>query len=492
MLPSNPSQRLSIQPRDNSYGIGILEKTPKDYKYDLSEADLAYRATDRGLFRTWRGQDPTTVGAAQYSYGDCFCGAGGTAVGALQAGLRVAWAFDRDADACNTFRRNHPEARVDTAEVTDFNSLHGDDYCDIIHVSTVCKPFSPANTGVGRRDPTSLAGRNDETNEAAMYCISELLEKSKCRVATAEQTFGLLTHHRDSFTRFIGQFTTSNFSVRYKIMDLATYGVPQHRKRLIVFAACPGGILPEFPSATHGPGPGRLPFVTIAACLSGLRSDHTEHHPIPLSVVTGPYDANTLLQGLISCGGTNNAHPSGTRKFTVRELAMLQTFPADFQFGAGQSKTAKTIQIGNAVPPAAARSWYTGIIRDLKREDTRHSQRQNMQSGLGTFESAAKTGEAATVITLDIDSEMQESPGSTELVGVLGQLTASDDGEDDDDDVDANFFDARELNASVEVTNEESEETDVDEQEEEEEEWNVVSSQEVVIIDTIIDLTEAD
>lgn len=418
-----------------------------------AEADSAFRITDRGLYLAWRGQGPPAIAASRYSYGDCFSGAGGNAVGARQAGLRVAWAFDRDMDACNTFRRNFPEALVDTAEVADFNSLTGDQRCDIIHISTVCKPFSPANTGVGRRNPASLAGMNDEMNEAAMFCISELLEKSKCRIATAEQTSGLLTHHRRGFfKRFISQFTASNFSIRYEIMDLAEYGVPQHRKRLILFAACPGGVLPDFPPATHGPGR-RWPFVTIAACLAGLRSHHTEHHPIPLRVPVQPYSADTLLRALISCGGTSNAHPSGTRKFTIRELAGLQTFPFDFQFGAGQSKTVKKSQIGNAVPPVASRRLNTVIVQALKDDDIRYSQPQRMKTELGTFESAMSRSKVAAVINLDVESDMQGSPNSTELIGVLDPPIAS---VNDDNDMADGSFDVEKFNASMEMADEAS------------------------------------
>ena len=62
------------------------------------------------------------------------------------------------------------------------------------------------------------------------------------------------------------------------------------------------------------------------------------------------YAGNLPLRNTITCGGSPNDRPSGTRGFTIRELACLQIFPLEHRFGRGKKKP-----IGNAVPPIVAK-----------------------------------------------------------------------------------------------------------------------------------------
>ena len=66
----------------------------------------------------------------------------------------------------------------------------------------------------------------------------------------------------------------------------------------------------------------------------------------------------------ITCGGNDNCHPSGTRYFTVRELACLQGFPLEHRFGKRERR-----QIGNAVPPVMAKVFFEQVIRALRAAD---------------------------------------------------------------------------------------------------------------------------
>ena len=48
---------------------------------------------------------------SNYTFADGFCGAGGTSVGARDAGLHIKWAFDHDGDAIDTYALNHGRVR---------------------------------------------------------------------------------------------------------------------------------------------------------------------------------------------------------------------------------------------------------------------------------------------------------------------------------------------------------------------------------------------
>ena len=69
----------------------------------------------------------------------------------------------------------------------------------------------------------------------------------------------------------------------------------------------------------------------------------------------------------MASGGTYDIHPNGLRKFSVRELASISTFPSMHLFHG--SKTAKKKQIGNAVPPKMAEAILRSAIKSLETVD---------------------------------------------------------------------------------------------------------------------------
>ncbi|KAI4236866.1 MAG: hypothetical protein LQ349_002282 [Xanthoria aureola] len=76
--------------------------------------------------------------------------------------------------------------------------------------------------------------------------LGRLLDIAKPRVVTLEQTAGLMRlgyrggRHSNSFDQFINQFTSRGYNIALKIFNMAEFGLPQHRKRLIIIASCPG------------------------------------------------------------------------------------------------------------------------------------------------------------------------------------------------------------------------------------------------------------
>ena len=163
-----------------------------------------------------------------YTFGDAFCGGGGMSSGARSAGFFNKWGFDVNAQAVATYRKNFPKTTIYQAFVDEFLKLQLDDLCvDVLHLSPPCQPHSPAHT---------IAGRNDDANEASGLCISECLSASKPRFVTLEQTFGLV-NRPNWFTAMIMQFTAMGFSVSWRILRCIQYGVPQVRRRLVLLGS---------------------------------------------------------------------------------------------------------------------------------------------------------------------------------------------------------------------------------------------------------------
>ncbi|OGM50213.1 C-5 cytosine methyltransferase DmtA [Aspergillus bombycis] len=304
----------------------------------------------------------------QYTFGDGFCGAGGVSCGARRAGLYNKWAFDKSKHAISTYRLNFEHAYCELSDI--FSFLTSDDEflrVDVSHSSPPCQTFSPIHT---------IEGIHDDANSACIFSSLNLIKRVKPRVHTLEETNGLLSlgRHRDTFYRVINDFIETGYSVRWCILRLIEYGVPQIRKRLIVIASGPGETLPPFPRPSHGPGLREDPHIHEA--ISNIPLE-TANHDVQAALSRGfnkpPYDPYQPAR-TITCGGGDNYHPSGRRKFTHREYACLQTFPLNFRFGPHEVLK----QIGNAVPPSLAEAMYKEIVRTLQETDEEDA-RRNMR-----------------------------------------------------------------------------------------------------------------
>ena len=351
------------------------------------EADERYRVDERGLRNGWRGsrvvpgggysteQEVFTldgkyekVRVQKYTVGDAFCGGGGITRGAFMAGLHCVFGFDCNEDAINTYRANF-EAKgtlgllesVDAflCRVERLGFLDRQVYMvDILHISPPCQFFSPAHTVAN--------DEKDAENEAVIFSVQQLLQTLKPRIVTVEETFGLLRHF-EHLSALVNIFVSVGYSVRWKICNLANWGVPQQRKRLLFIAAGPGERLPPFPKPTHGEGLKKP--VTIRNTLDSIPRCATRQE-IPTGGVwpKNPFSADTLSMTLTCNGGQNNYHPTGTRAYTIREIASLQTFPWYHVFP-GKILTVARRQIGNAVPPLVGKAMYQEIIKVLKETD---------------------------------------------------------------------------------------------------------------------------
>jgi DNA (cytosine-5)-methyltransferase 1 len=136
-------------------------------------------------------------------------------------------------DGCNfcikTLTRNFPEAKVYHTWTDKFATLEEDLRVDILHLSPPCQIWSPAHT---------RPGINDEQNFASLFAVMALVSKVKPRIVTLEQTFGIMARRFEaSFNSLIHCFTSLNYSVSWQIVQFKELGLPQNRRRLIIFAA---------------------------------------------------------------------------------------------------------------------------------------------------------------------------------------------------------------------------------------------------------------
>lgn len=166
----------------------------------------------------------------KYTFGDCFCGAGGASQGAQNAGLTVTWGVDKEAAACETWMANFPRADCYEYAIEEFLDHTGalKLYVDILHLSPPCQFWSPAHTN---------EGKDDEANEAALYTVGKIIKTVRPRIVTLEQTLGLFTHHPTAFYQLVDMIKSAGYNVSYLAADFAEYGLVQARNRLVIIAA---------------------------------------------------------------------------------------------------------------------------------------------------------------------------------------------------------------------------------------------------------------
>jgi len=329
-----------------------------------------------------------------------FCGAGGMGLGFKMAGINTAFAFDADADAVRTFRRNvSAQSEVfdinDPALIRTLNKkLPDTPYC--IAAGPPCQGFSHQRRGEAADPRNQLVIRYaDVVAKLRVPPVAIILEN----VTDLE-----LPRGREILQKFLQKIRALGFRDFRHTLVSTDYGVPQLRHRIIIVA-----IRESFAKFYSGPVPltgARWP--TIGEALSGLPdaengsaeetkiANHEASAEGPLNKrriafvdmgsgrkaipadlqlpchansyrghrdVYGRLDwfsqARTLTGGFDSFTRGEYAHPFLHRSITAREAARLQGFPDDFVFEGNRAAVRK--QIGNAVPPPMAYAVATAI-----------------------------------------------------------------------------------------------------------------------------------
>lgn len=321
---------------------------------------------------------------------ELFAGAGGAALGLEAAGFEHAALCEWDADACATLRAAGlgPVVQGDVRDLDAIAATVGPEPVDLLWSSFPCQAFSTA----GKR-----RGAADERN--GWPWTVDAIDRFRPRWFLAENVYGLLTHstegHPDPFacprcyfeTVILAQLRERFAHVGWWLLDAADFGVPQHRRRVIIWAGS-APLVP--PRRTHGPGMFTRPWVSMAealgigvdACgttgsfdrrqikringpsptvtISAGRAAPWGSAGVPFVVAageTGEGRPRTMDRAAPTISGQGNAYllntaPTGSRRLTVAECATLQDFPVGHPFQG--TKTARYRQVGNAVPPRLA------------------------------------------------------------------------------------------------------------------------------------------
>ena len=300
-----------------------------------------------------------------------FSGAGGLDLGLVQAGNEVVWANDIDKDAVETYRSNiSQDILLGDISTIDFDSIPDG---DVVVGGFPCQGFSLANM---RRSV------DDERNLLYKYCLKMLVAK-RPRYFIAENVRGILNIGGGTvLEQILSDFQDAGYFVSVNKINMADYGVPQKRIR-VVFLGTRKDLGSEsvlsIPAKTHSDDPkDKLPgWISIQQALEHF-PEPSESGDIPNHVASSyklsfrnftghrPTDPakpspTILARGNGKGGVVAIPHYNGKRRLTVRESACVQTFPDDFVFSGKLNSCYR--QIGNAVPVAFGRLLGDELIK---------------------------------------------------------------------------------------------------------------------------------
>ena len=346
-----------------------------------------------------------TVGAV-----DLFSGAGGLALGLQAAGAQVHLGSDFWEPAANTYRANfpdHPFMQCDARELTELHVTETGVTTGpwIMAGGPPCQGFSSAGVRKGGDPRNTLVGRYAE------YAASLLPD-----VVLFENVEGFLTAEGGRYlVGLLDPLIEAGYRVSLRKVNVANFGVPQLRKRVVGIAALHRDPVDlEFTHRAFGApgtslvGHGLPATMTVADAISDLPTpsvskpgaptwhwkrppsereferisllqpgqtmrdlpEHLQHASylrranrrvadgMPTERRGGaPAGMRRLVPDEPSKAITGAAtrefiHPDQHRSLTLREAARLQTFPDDFEF-VGSAQHVATM-IGNAIPPRFA------------------------------------------------------------------------------------------------------------------------------------------
>ena len=335
---------------------------------------------------------------------DLFCGAGGLSYGMQRAGVEILAGIDLDPACKYPFETNVTakfcELDVATLTASFLANLFQDGSARVLAGCAPCQPFSSyTNNAASRRQEWHLLSK-----------FGRLVTDLRPEIVTMENVPRLMKHN--VFEDFVATLDRMGYHHWFKVVRCSDYGVPQTRRRLVLLASLLGEIQLVPPSRTDREsatvrnviqhldriGAGDVSPTDPMHKSSGLSetnlerirqsrpggswcdwdvrllaSCHTRSSGRSYQSVYGRMQwdepAPTITTQFNGYGNGRFGHPSQDRAISLREGALLQTFPEDYSFvpeDVVPQFTPMARLIGNAVPVSLGEAVGKSIVGHLR------------------------------------------------------------------------------------------------------------------------------
>lgn len=316
---------------------------------------------------------------------DLFCGAGGLTQGLREAGFDVIGAVDLDGLACATYRLNHKRVTLwekDIRELTgaalmkELGIRRGE--LELLAACPPCQGFSRMRTKNGTK-------RNRDARNDLVFEVLRLVRSMRPQCVMLENVPGLASDRR--YFAFRKGLEGLGYLVTAAVLNTVDFNVPQRRRRLVVLAS--KNQVPKFASQAKVRPTVRQAIATLPSPKRSRDSLHnysTKLSPqVKRLIKEIPHDggsrrdrgaqnqlrchkrlqgfhdvygrmawdrpAPTITGGCINPSKGRFLHPRADRPITLREAALLQTFPRSYRFSLERGRYPAAVLIGNALPP---------------------------------------------------------------------------------------------------------------------------------------------
>lgn len=319
---------------------------------------------------------------------DLFCGIGGLTYGLREANIDVVAGLDNDKTCRYAYEENN-EAEYIEADIAEYDfknmkKLFSKNSIKLLVGCAPCQPFSSHTYKVKNK-------QHDKRWNLIDYFV-KAIEILQPDVISMENVRGLTK--TPIFENFLIKINKLGYKVDYDVVYCPEYGIPQNRSRLVLIGSRIGEI--KVPKNTHT----KESYVTVGDMIRELpaiksgEADvkdgvHKAKNLSPLNIerirqskpkgtwkdwdssllpdcykketgatYTSVYGrmgwddvSPTITTQFFNYGSGRFGHPEQDRALSLREGALLQTFPKDYDFGEFTSLSTVGRQIGNAVPP---------------------------------------------------------------------------------------------------------------------------------------------
>lgn len=322
---------------------------------------------------------------------DLFCGIGGLSYGLKKAGIKVKVGIDQDTTCEYAYTKNNKADFIGN----DISNLSGNNLIekywnqDEIKILVGCAPCQPFSTHSNK-----VKGKENNGKWNLLNQFIRLVDETNPDIVSMENVPNL--SNKDIFRDFVSSLEAKGYSVSFGNVYCPDYGIPQKRRRLVLLASKFGEInlinktsKPEKYRTTKG-AIGHLEklengekseidplhFTTElteinvkrikASRPNGSWMDWSEdlrlacHKKASGSTYKSVYGrmswdepSPTITTQFYNFGTGRFGHPEQNRALTIREAALLQTFPKNYKFYKNVEDIALTkigVHIGNAVP----------------------------------------------------------------------------------------------------------------------------------------------
>ncbi|WP_299884240.1 DNA cytosine methyltransferase [uncultured Lacinutrix sp.] len=334
-----------------------------------------------------------------FSVVDLFCGIGGLTHGFIKEKFKVDAGIDFDETCKYAFEKNnkskffHEDITTLTSE--ELVSKYTEGKRKILVGCAPCQPFSIYNQKGGKNTKDKLKLKNEKWK--LLYSFANLIDEVEPEIISMENVPLLLTFDKGKvFKDFVKRLKDKNYFVTYHIVNAQDYGVPQRRKRLILFGSKHGEVkliektIKKDNYVTVKDAIGHLPPVEdgiahpkdsihVARKLTPLNKKriqaskqggtwqdwdeslwlecHKKDSGKNFKSVYGRMKWDDVAPTMTTyCIGLSNGrfgHPEQDRAITLREAALIQSFPNNYKFVDPKKEVSNNViarQIGNAVP----------------------------------------------------------------------------------------------------------------------------------------------